>query len=123
MGRWVAVRSFVAWLLVGAAYALGVLGALSIGVFALAFAVAVTVVLLRRRAGTEGVPGLVAGVGVVALAVAVMNRDGPGEVCTRTATSVSCADQWSPWPWLAIGAALISGGLAWFVARRRGALH
>jgi len=113
------VRAFAAWLLVGAAYALGVLGALSIGVFALALAVVATVALVRRRDATQGLPGIVAGVGVVALAVAVMNRDGPGEVCTRTATSVSCADQWSPWPWVAIGALLIAASLAWFAARRR----
>jgi hypothetical protein len=113
------MRSFAAWLLIGAAYAVGVLGAATIGVFVLVIAVAGTAVVLRRRGSTEGVPGLVAGVGVVALAIAVMNRDGPGEVCTRTATSVSCADQWSPWPWLAIGAVLVAASLAWLAVRRR----
>ena len=98
--RW---RWFVAWFLVGALYALAVLGALTIGIFVLPVAVVATVLLARVPTARIGSTGLVSGAGLPLLYVAWLNRDGPGTVCTSTSSSSSCIDEWSPWPFVAVG--------------------
>ncbi len=110
---------FIAWAAVGAGFAFGVLAILSIGVFVLAITAVATVLLARRLQARAGVAGLVSGFGLPLLYVAFLNRAGPGTVCTMTATSQSCTDEWSPWPWLIIGAALIVVGCVWFAVRDR----
>jgi ABC-type thiamin/hydroxymethylpyrimidine transport system permease subunit len=110
---------FVAWAAVGAGYAFGVLGALSIGVFVLAIAAVATVLLARHPQARTGLIGLVSGLGLPLLFVAFLNRAGPGTVCTTTATSQSCSEEWSPWPWLLIGVALVVVGCVWFGVRSR----
>ena len=110
---------FIAWAAVGAGYAFGVLGALSIGVFVLAIAAVATVVLARLPQARTGLTGLVSGLGLPLLYVAFLNRAGQGMVCTTTATSQSCTDEWSPWPWLLIGVALVVVGCVWFAVRSR----
>jgi hypothetical protein len=54
------------------------------------------------------------------LYVAWLNRDGPGQVCTSTATDTSCADEWSPWPFVALAVVLAGAGVVAFVRGRRG---
>lgn len=105
---------FIAWAAVGAGYALGILAALSIGVLVLAVAVVATVVLARRPQARVGLTGLVSGLGLPLLYVAFLNRAGPGIVCTTTSTKSSCTDEWSPWPWLLIGVALVVVGCVWY---------
>jgi hypothetical protein len=103
------------WTLVGAALAIGILGALSIGIFLLPVAIAVGVLLLVRPEPGRGATGLLCGIGLPLLLVAYLNRDGPGTVCTATSGGgQSCTDEWAPWPWLAIGLLLITAGLATF---------
>jgi hypothetical protein len=103
------------WTLVGAALVVGILGALSIGIFVLPVAVAVGVLLLVRPEPGRGASGLLCGIGLPLLLVAYLNRDGPGTVCTATSGGgQSCTDEWAPWPWLAIGLVLIAAGLASF---------
>jgi hypothetical protein len=113
---------FIAWTLTGAGYALGILGALSIGPYVLVITVAATIVLATRAGSRVGLPGLVSGLSLPLFYVAFLNRSGPGTVCTSTATSHSCVDQWSPWPWIAIGIVLLVSGWVWFAKadRRRG---
>jgi hypothetical protein len=111
------VRWFAAWMLVGAGVAFGLLGALTIGVFALPVAGLAAIGLARIPAAAGGVAGVVAGAGVGPLFVAYLNRDGPGDVCTVTARSVACVGEWSPWPWLAVGVVLLGVGVALFVGR------
>ncbi len=113
---------FVAWMLMGAGYALGVLGALSIGPYVLVITLAATIVLATRTGSRVGLPGLISGLSLPPLYVAFLNRSGPGWVCTSTATSQSCVQAWSPWPWLAIGIMLLVSGCVWFATanRRRG---
>jgi hypothetical protein len=124
-----AVGSFLASMAVGAGLSFGVLAILSIGVFVLAGTAIGTFFLVRRSDALAGVAGLVSGFGLPLLYVAFLNRSGPGMICTATATGTSCADQWSPWPWLWIGSALVVVGLAWFIvgsdrrARQRTVAH
>ena len=74
------------------------------------------------RESRVGLPGLISGLSLPLFYVAFLNRSGPGTVCTSTATSQSCVDEWSPWPWLAIGIVLLVSGCVWFAMsnRRRG---
>ena len=62
---------------------------------------------------SDGSPaGLVSGTGPVLLYVAWLNRQGPGTVCTTTrGGGGQCLDEWSPWPWVAAGVALVVLGL------------
>jgi hypothetical protein len=124
---------FVAWLVVGAGLALGVLGAFSIGIFVLPVVVAAAGFLVTRRGATRGLPGLVSGIGTPLFYVAYLNRDGPGTVCTtfrsgqscinQVCTALrggqSCTDELSPWPWLYVGALLLLVGVAAFIAGGR----
>ena len=103
-------RWFVAWAAVGVLVPLTVLGAFTIGPFMLPLAVVGIVVLVRRPRAHAGAVGLLTGVGLPLLWVAYLNRSGPGLVCTSTATSQSCEQQWSPWPWLAVGLITTVGG-------------
>jgi hypothetical protein len=110
---------FIAWMLVGAGYALGIVGALSIGPYVLIVTVAATIVLATGAGSRVGLPGLISGLSLPLFYVAYLNRSGPGTVCTSTATSQSCVDEWSPWPWLVIGIALLVGGWVWFAVAER----
>jgi hypothetical protein len=110
---------FTAWLLVGAGYALSLVGIASIGLFILPLPVLATVLLIRRQPTTSGLPGLISGLGVPLLYVAYLNRAGPGTICTTVTGGQECNDEWSPWPWLAVGVILLILGVAAFVGRQR----
>jgi hypothetical protein len=99
-----------------------VLGAMSIGILILPFAVLATVLVARRPAAAMGAPGLVSGLGLPFLFIAYLNRDGPGNVCHGTGDGgTSCVEEWTPWPWLLAGGALLLLGV--FMFRRRQGLH
>jgi hypothetical protein len=51
-----------------------------------------------------------------------LNRDGPGEVCTTSAHSVACSQEWTPWPFWLTGTLLIAIPVIVF-ARRQQAPH
>jgi hypothetical protein len=111
---------FLAWMGVGVAYAIGVLGALSLGIVALGLAVLATFLLGSRPEARSGFAGIISGIGVGLLYVAYLNRAGPGIVCTTTATGdSSCVERWNPWPWVVIGVGLLAGGWFWSRASRR----
>ncbi len=110
---------FTAWLLVGAGYAVSIVGIASIGLFVLPLPVLATVLLVRRQLATSGLPGLISGLGVPLLYVAYLNRAGPGTICTTVTGGQECNDEWSPWPWLAVGVILLALGVAVFVRRQR----
>ena len=111
----VAVAWFGCWLVAGACWVAALLGALSIGVLVLPVAVALTVLLATRRTSSIGLPGIISGAGLPLLHVAYLNRGGPGNVCTSFGTGRSCIQEWSPLPWLGIGAVLMVTGAAMFV--------
>src|SRR5215471_16125156 len=66
---------FGAWLAVGAAFTLSLLGALSIGLFVLPFALVLLVVVVRRSPHLPEGIGFVSGIGVTLLLFAFRNRD------------------------------------------------
>jgi hypothetical protein len=106
---------FTAWLLVGVGYALSLVGIASIGLFVLPLPVLATVLLVRRQRAASGLPGLISGLAFPLLYVAYLNRAGPGTICA----TMECNDEWSPWPWLAVGVILLVLGVAAFVGLQR----
>lgn len=107
---------FVAWIVVGVAFMLAALGALTIGVFVLPIAVGLAVLLATRRGSSVGIPGLISGASLPVFYVAFLNRDGPGDICRSFADGgSSCTEEWSPLPWLFVGALFLLGGIAVFV--------
>lgn len=106
---------FFAWAAVGAGACVTVLSVLSIGVFVAPLVIVAAVLLLRwPRSRTAAMFGAVSGLGLVLLYVAYLNRGGPGDVCSTTASGQSCVTEWSPWPWLVAGIALVASGVAAF---------
>lgn len=112
--RW---SAFIGWLLVGAGYALGVIGIASIGLLVLPVAVAATVVLARRSCARSGLGGLVVGLGLPPLYIAYLNRSGPGNICTSISGGYSCDQELNRWPWVVAGVVLIGAGLFAFLTR------
>ena len=113
---------FVAWLMIGAAYAVSFLAILTVGPFIVPVSLVMTVLLWRKRRADRELLGLVSGLALPLLYVGYLNRDGPGTVCTTGRDgSQSCIDEWSPWPWLAVGVLLLLAGAGAFVAARRAA--
>lgn len=113
--RW---RGSVPGWFAGATWVVTVLGVLSIGIFVLPVAITLTVVLATRRTSSVGLPGIISGVGLPLLYIAYLNRGGPGNVCTKSALGESCTQEWSPWPWLAFGMALLAVGIVVFAERK-----
>lgn len=92
------------WTACGLGFALALLTPSTIGLPAAAASVALTLALLAcERARGSATAGLIAGCGLLALAIAYLNRDGPGDVCTTSVRESSCTGEWSPWPWLGVG--------------------
>jgi hypothetical protein len=110
---------FVAWLGVGAGFALAVLGAFSIGIFVLPVVLVGAGFLATRRGARRGLPGLISGMGTPLFYVAYLNRDGPGRVCWAVRGGQDCLEESSPWPWLVGGALLVLVGVAAFIASSR----
>ena len=104
--------------MVGAAYAFGLLGILSIGLFILPCALLATFYLARRNPAARYMTGLLSGVGVPLLVVAYLHRSGPALICSGN----TCDQQLSPWPWLLAGVLFVLLGPATYVlsvTRRR----
>jgi hypothetical protein len=101
---------FGAWMVVGALWALSILGMMTIGIFVLPFAIAATVALRHK----PGASAILTGLGLLLLYIAWLNRYGPGEHCTITPNSQSCQEMFNPWPWLLSGTALVFGGIGLF---------
>jgi len=110
---------FGAWALVGAAFAVSLVGILTVGIFVLPFAIIGTVLLTRSPSRLRGLPGVIAGLGLPLLYVAYLNRGGPGEVCSAIPGGESCTQALDPWPWLAAGLLLITAGVVVYLVRSR----
>src|SRR5262245_54449459 len=103
------MRWFPVWMLVGAAFALGIISV--IGVVVLPIAVVAALLLARARAARPAYPGVIAGAGLPLLYVSWLNRSGPGNVCTFHNGGQDCVEQFNPWPWFLLGAALLATGI------------
>jgi hypothetical protein len=112
------VGAFFGWCVVGAALALAIFSLLTIGPFVMLLALVLIALLLWRVDFGWAMAGMISGAALPVLYVAWLNRHGPGEFCTRTATSISCDDQWSPWPFVTVGVVLVVTGVVVFVLRR-----
>lgn len=114
---------FIIWMLVGGAWAMVIVGALSIGIFFIPVAVIATVFLVRKPSSRRGIPGLFAGLALPLFYVAYLNRSGPGMVCTTTQSTSgvgqSCVQEGNPWLWLIVGLVLLGAGVAIFIVALR----
>jgi hypothetical protein len=99
---------FVLWALLGAGLVIGFF-TLSI-LFLVPIVIGVAVFAIRPRLAKSGF-GLVAGVGLVSMYVAYVQRRGPGTVCWQKATESGCDEYLNPWPWLVIGLVLVCVGV------------
>ena len=111
-------RWFAAWAGVGVLIPMTILGAFTIGLFMIPLAVVGTLLLASREAARRSVVGLLAGFGAPFLALAFLNHAGPGNVCTTTIDTQSCTQEWSPWPWLAVGLLMVAVSVALFARQR-----
>ena len=112
--------AFALWAVAGAGLCLGVLSILTIGFAVLLVTLVLCGLLLWRVGVGAALTGIVAGAAAPLLYVAWLNRDGPGSHCTVTATSSSCTDEWTPWPFVIVAVAMVAAGVVSFV-RLRGA--
>ena len=111
-------RWFAAWALAGGLYLLGLLSLLSIGIFVLAVAALLTLVLVRTDS-RSGVACLISGGALPLAYVAWLNRGGPGTVChSISGNGSSCTDEWSPWPFAIVAVVLLVAGITVFQRRR-----
>lgn len=113
------VRAFLGWCVAGAGLCLGVVSILTIGPFVLLAALVLCASLLWRQGFGSSLTGLVSGAAVPLLYVAWLNRGGPGESCHGDDRALTCTDEWSPWPFVVVAAALFVSGIALFVRLRR----
>jgi hypothetical protein len=111
---------FLAWAVVGAGLCFAVLSGFTVGIFVIPVAIAAMIALLRwAQARTIAAVGVISGPGLVLMYVAYLNRAGPGNVCSATATSQTCVTEMSPWPWLIAGIAVLAIGVTVFAQLRR----
>jgi hypothetical protein len=118
--------TYALWGFVGVLIGFGIVGILSIGVFLLALALLIAVVgLLLPVTRSSAALAVLPGTGVMPLVVALNNAAGPGERCSSTAGSLSCAELLSPWPFAIPGLLLVVGGgwVLWRFGRRRPVEH
>ena len=108
---------FGAWAMTGAGFCLSLVAMLSIGMFVLPIPVAATLLLARNHTTRHAWPGLVSGASIPFLYMTYLNRSGPGDVCTTTATGQGCVQEYSPWPFLLVALAMTLAGVLLHVRR------
>ncbi|MEP7194551.1 MAG: hypothetical protein ABI903_17020 [Actinomycetota bacterium] len=111
-------RWFAAWAVVGGLYALSLVSMLTIGLFVLPIPLLATFLLVRHQAARHGMLGWVAGVSVPLFYVALLNRQGPGMICSAIEGGTACTQEMSPWPWSAAGLAFLAAGTSAFWLHR-----
>lgn len=107
------------WIAVGALASFGMAALLTVGIFFLAVAALLTFLAVALKIDTRALPGLAIGAAVTPFYIAFLNRSGPGTICTRTATSTSCSEQWNPWFFVAVGVVFVAVGIILLLRRRR----
>lgn len=113
-------ESFLAWASVGVALAISALGAMTIGVWVLPFAL-IGLISIYKRANRRGGVGLISGAGIPILYIAYLNRNGPGDICTPFGLGgQQCTQEYSWWPFVLVGTILIALGVVMFLRIRSG---
>jgi hypothetical protein len=112
------IPAFLAWCVIGAALCLGVLSLLSVGALVLLATFIVCGFLLWAVDFGWAMAGMLSGAAFPLLYVAWLNRDGPGTICTYSATGHKCGDESSPWPLVAVAFLLLVAGVVLFVRQR-----
>ncbi len=120
IGKGDTLAAFAWWCLAGAGMCFGLLALLTVGPLVLLATFILCGFLLWRLDFGWGMAGVLSGAGLPVLYVAWLNRGGPGEVCHGDARAISCADAWSPWPFVAVALLLVAAGLVVFARGRRG---
>ena len=110
---------FLAWALCGASSVVVLLGAFTVGPFAVLPIGAFAGLAVWLGGGNISAVGNAAGIGVWGLVLAWLNRHGPGDVCSHTIAETTCSQEWSPWPFLAAAILLVGVAVAMFVSLRR----
>jgi hypothetical protein len=112
---------FLAWALVGAAWAFSLAAMLSFGILVLPVALLLTGLVATRRGAVHSVCGVLAGASVPAFLIGYLNRDGPGTTCVVTANSSSCTGHLAPLPFFLVGVVFLVGAVVGqlVVTRRR----
>ena len=102
--------SFWLWAVVGVGLGFGIS---VIGLVAIPASGLVAIVLLSRPRLRASAYGVLVGIGIPLLAVAYMNREGPGTVCHSfdAGRGVQCDDLYDPRKWAAIGLAFVVADL------------
>ena len=113
------VRAFLGWCVAGAAGCFGVLSLPSVGPFVLLGTLLLCAWLWSVFGVGRALGGCLTGAALPLLYVAWLNRDGPGDVCTSTPTSRTCAEEMSPWPLVVAAVVLVVVGIVVF-GRPRG---
>ena len=106
---------FWAWGAVGATVAAGLV---SLGPVALIPATVAGAAMARSGNAQRSIFGLLAGVGLLSLFVAYVQRDGPGTTCWHIATGTGCDQHLSPIPWLVVGLLLVLGAVVGQIRQR-----
>jgi hypothetical protein len=114
------VGAFLGWVLlgagVGAGFGLGILGGLFVALALLVLAG----VLVARQGLRPAQLGVVTGLGALPLAIAWLNRRGPGQYCSEGVTGASaCVLQSNPWPYVLVGVVVVVVGVVLFRRVRR----
>jgi hypothetical protein len=108
------------WALTGATYGFAVGSLPSIGLFLLAPAALLTIALARTPRTSRAWPAAIAGLAVPLLYIAYLNRSGPGTVCTTTATSQSCMEEYAPAFFLVAAGVVLVVSVLLFARAQRG---
>ncbi len=114
---------FLAWSAVGVGLVGGLLAAFALPATLVLWGVsgAGAVVISRHKEARVAWPGILSGISMLVFLIAYLNRNGPGEVCTAHIGSACTGSeqQWSPWPFVAVGFIMVVGGVVGFVFMRR----
>lgn len=109
--------SFLLWPVVGATLAVSVLGSMSIGLYVLPLTFAALFALLKWGGDRRRSLGLISGAGLPFLFIAILYRHGPPDMVCRAYKDGGgeCAQEFTPWPLIIIGAILVLLGMLLFI--------